>query len=582
MKRFIICNKELIVDNDLEKYNKYKIIFDKIANRTISLYDKGVKNNFFNIDEVINGLSNYAKQIIVDVISEDALHILFDENIKNVDVDIFLEKYYYKNIDFDQYFNPLLDRYAEIINAKNELKQYRQVQKVNRGKWEGGGFGIKGAIKGVATAGLLNMGTDALRSIGDYGRSVNDDNRINSLKESLYRDKKIFNSIKNGLYKCIIGIFYGVIEELINNEKMNVVNIDSKEAKAIFENTIKFEKNIDYIVQTTFDCIQKYPYNFDFYKILIEEDLNNNALIEMAELFGLGNEARKFAQELREEKNRYEKAYDICYTDEELSDLKYDIEKEINFLTDNGKIDLENDKIRIPMLAADYITGADGFKVDLERAFFWYKKGADFGDTLCMKEVSQCYLDGNGVEINSSKGIQYKIKLVEVNDYEEMIELSKYYLNGYYVDKDYNKAYELLNKVVAGDNDYAVKRASYYLGILYQQGKGVEKNIEVAKKYFKMAMLCFDEVECDLAKERLKECKLNSDRNSSDRELGKKIESNKEKSNKKSNILGYIILEILAIILIPWKIIKFIVVIWIGITMICEIINPKFFEDDKQ
>ena len=42
--------------------------------------------------------------------------------------------------------------YQQALKDGKEIKEYRQIEKASRSKWVGGGFGIKGAIKGAEDA----------------------------------------------------------------------------------------------------------------------------------------------------------------------------------------------------------------------------------------------------------------------------------------------------------------------------------------------------------------------------------------------------------------------------------------------
>ena len=58
-----------------------------------------------------------------------------------------------------------------LLNEKERQQQAaRTAQRAGRSRWEGGGFGVKGAIKGAATAGAMNAVTDIFRGISDFSK----------------------------------------------------------------------------------------------------------------------------------------------------------------------------------------------------------------------------------------------------------------------------------------------------------------------------------------------------------------------------------------------------------------------------
>ena len=74
--------------------------------------------------------------------------------------------------------------------AKNNDFAYREARKNHRGKFVGGGFGLSGAVKGMAMAGAANMATGAAHNVfnifGNAATKVAYNNRIRSLKNSGY------------------------------------------------------------------------------------------------------------------------------------------------------------------------------------------------------------------------------------------------------------------------------------------------------------------------------------------------------------------------------------------------------------
>lgn len=62
--------------------------------------------------------------------------------------------------DLDDLYTELEELYLE----KELTKQERAYRKEMRGRWEGGGFGVGGAIKGAVTAGAMNAAAGGFHS----------------------------------------------------------------------------------------------------------------------------------------------------------------------------------------------------------------------------------------------------------------------------------------------------------------------------------------------------------------------------------------------------------------------------------
>lgn len=75
-----------------------------------------------------------------------------------------------------------------------------------------------------------------------------------------------------------------------------------------------------------------------------------------------------------------------------------------------------------------HIFGADDENKNYEKAFYWYKKGAEAGDVNCMSNVGGwCYRFGNGTEKNIPLAIKWLEKAAEQNDIWSMNRLTEIY-----------------------------------------------------------------------------------------------------------------------------------------------------------
>src|SRR5437016_2970851 len=105
---------------------------------------------------------------------------------------------------------------------------------------------------------------------------------------------------------------------------------------------------------------------------------------------------------------------------------------------------------------------------------------------IAQYNLSQCYILGEGINQDEKKAFELIKNLAEEEEY-----LNAQFQPGYYYDKrfgtkiDKSKAFELFK--IAAKSGYIV--AKYNLSILYQPGKGIDKDekkaIELIKKLVK-------------------------------------------------------------------------------------------------
>ena len=136
--------------------------------------------SFGSVDFVISSLYELAQEFIDNQITT-CLAELYNAGV-SMTVAQFKEKYSDLPLDFEIFMYPVKKKFAEICDEKDNMDLQRQVNYENRARWVGGGFGMKGAIKGAVNAGILNAGSSIISGIGN---SV-----VGSIEESIIDRKK--------------------------------------------------------------------------------------------------------------------------------------------------------------------------------------------------------------------------------------------------------------------------------------------------------------------------------------------------------------------------------------------------------
>ena len=399
---------------------------------------------------------------------------------------------------------------------------------------------------------------------------------IFNVDEELYNSTSTGGSLRRGIYSCTFGVFYGLIDELVENEIINEIPVDSNQAQVIFDNTFKYEKDPEKILRNTIKCLKMNPYDFEVYKLIIDRDLENEEILDMARFFGFDEEI----EDILNERNRKKINLEFYFTQDEINSKKYDLEMECEYLSRNngGQPSLEDIKRKGNFLANKYSDGDEECPEDLERAFYWYNRAASLGDNIAKSNLALCYLNGEGIE----QDYKQAVKLMEeicAGDYEDSMiqyELGKCYFKGIGVDKNYPKAHHWFEKSETLNGEY-------YLGIMYEEGKGVEKNLEKAKKYFLNASASALGEEKELAIECLEKYENINLSKSEQRQLDR----NKGKEPKETlfgKILGvaiWFIFAYMALKFIPWSIIKYIVSVFCVICGVSALIDEIKKIDSK-
>lgn len=176
--------------------------------------------------------------------------------------------------------------YQRIVAQQEAEQQYRAIRKQARGRVIGGGFGLGGAIKGMATAGAINAVTGAghslFNSIGNAGSSFSAASRKSSLYESDSTYQVLFDAIEDAIiyaYEEHLSLVNSRIEDYYRS------SFNSDKGRALFESATKVpEKEKELLVESfTYS-----PGNYDLYKyVFYNYPEERKSIIEVGERFGI-------------------------------------------------------------------------------------------------------------------------------------------------------------------------------------------------------------------------------------------------------------------------------------------------------
>jgi len=131
-------------------------------------------------------------------------------------------------------------------------------------------------------------------------------------------------------------------------------------------------------------------------------------------------------------------------------------------------------------MGKSYENGTQYLKKDKSKAFEFYSKCAELGNTDALYEVGRCYKFGIGVIKSFKKAVEYYTKAAELGHKNAQCNLGCCYDNGEGVTKSYEKAVEYWTKAA----EQGHRDAQYNLAECYYYGEGVSKSYERAVEYY--------------------------------------------------------------------------------------------------
>ena len=149
----------------------------------------------------------------------------------------------------------IIDKYNDIIAQQEAEEAYRAERKAERGRVVGGGFGVGGALKGMAAAGAMNAisgaGHSLVNALGNAGSAL----EAASSKRALYNSDATKTVLCSAITCDIVSCFNAHIR-LVNNRKTGYfINcFDPDKGEALLENAKKVpDKRTELLVQS-FEC----------------------------------------------------------------------------------------------------------------------------------------------------------------------------------------------------------------------------------------------------------------------------------------------------------------------------------------
>ena len=135
-------------------------------------------------------------------------------------------------------------------------------------------------------------------------------------------------------------------------------------------------------------------------------------------------------------------------------------------------------------LGNQYYNGNDVVEKDFEKAFDWFKRGAEAGSAEAMESLGIAYLNGTGTIPDVEEAERWLIKAAENGNVSAMNKLAVVYVDGDFGGKNVAKAIEWWVKAAEHENG-GDSYAMINLGRTYRDGaEGVEKDIDKALEWF--------------------------------------------------------------------------------------------------
>lgn len=294
-KDFVIAQKYHVVFNDeLCQYIEIRAPFEKNAHIVCHKLMSYIKESVLSFDDLYNIAWNAFLRYFNSQL-EIGFNMLLKYDFDLYSVEMFKQNAwkYLENNESGKYIQKYYQEQKELEEFVEQLEMQKKSERDNRSHWSGGGFGIKGALTGSIKAGLLNMGTEIVRGIGDSLVDSGDKRKIAEYKEKIYKEGKSSSHLINALYfaVCDIGVYvYSVLVDAKILKPVDLVSEKTIEVKAAnIYNLYKYgQYTKEEAIAKLCTCIQMCPYHVhperNIYKI---EPESKDGLYKLGDYLGV-------------------------------------------------------------------------------------------------------------------------------------------------------------------------------------------------------------------------------------------------------------------------------------------------------
>lgn len=238
LDHFSILGQEKYYD----KSQKLYIDMMKCHNGKAAIYEKELKDRYVKaktMEKVWDDVIPWVVKTIDSIVNEN-IKILYEYDIY-ISATKFKEKY---DIDYWNKIKNITKIYDSVMHEANEHQQIKEYERAGRSRWQGGGFGLRGAVSGAIKAGMLNAVTDAGRAIGDSIVDSCDSSKVTQVTQNLYNDKETQKEICWQFRQCIIMADMGLAIALEDKGLTFGIGVDSGlDAVEKWVHAREYEKN---------------------------------------------------------------------------------------------------------------------------------------------------------------------------------------------------------------------------------------------------------------------------------------------------------------------------------------------------
>ncbi len=289
MGKFILLGEELITDQSRDNFIEISQAVDIAAMKDYL----SLKETIYGYSDLKTLASNIRKDMdrAFEKIVKQVLPIFHKRDIYDLNTETFVNRYVKEYISIVEAAENVKDKYEEIIAAGEYEKAQREYEKENRSRWEGGGYGISGALKGYAQASLLNAAEGLMYSARNRIGDAETDRKVRNAMDNVVKNSGIQEECIDAFFEAVTGIKKGMMRALMeytDTEFEIISQSDAERASNIVAAVVNDDIPEEKVKSQLIKAWNLDPLNEDIYKeLFLRYGDYDNSIEEVGNYFSI-------------------------------------------------------------------------------------------------------------------------------------------------------------------------------------------------------------------------------------------------------------------------------------------------------
>lgn len=248
-----------------EEYFSLRAPFEENTYFQILTASKDYSNSVENFEDFMKEFVPSMKKYWVHSM-QMGLQMLLDHSVDYIDED-----------QIQEYVEDYINRNPFVKDVNQQLVEMQQFsarvaeETGSKDYWQGGGFGVSGAISGAVKAELLNVGTNALMSFGRFITGNSAGARIRRFQKKLMEEHDNYRNVQGIVRDVNSAVFTYCYQMLVDEGRVEEAEFEPDRTQKRFNNFLHQLKNRTHsytdgeVERLLKGCIDSDPYNIGYY-----------------------------------------------------------------------------------------------------------------------------------------------------------------------------------------------------------------------------------------------------------------------------------------------------------------------------